>query len=235
MQPTILAGVNFVLHAAGWLEGGLTMGYEKFVMDLDQCGIMHAFVNGVDLSENGQAVERDHRERAGAALPGHGPHPRELRDRFLPVVVADNNSFEQWESEGSKDAVNRANAIWKKMLAEYEPRRSTRRWTRSSASGSSAEGVVPRLERVRSARWASGIGGRDLGRGGRGCSATLVSGPKFELIPLLNALERAASLPPGATVTVTSSPSHGIEATIELAEERRSDGTRARSRTYPRT
>jgi methylenetetrahydrofolate reductase (NADH) len=47
----------------------------------------------------------------------------------------------------------------------------------------------------------------------------LVSSPKFELIPISNALDRAASLPPGATVTVTASPSHGIEATLDLAED----------------
>ena len=85
-SPPMLGGVNFVLHAAGWLEGGLTMGYEKFVMDLDQCGMMHAFAKGVDLSPNGQALERDHRERARPALPGDGAHPGELRDRVLPVV-----------------------------------------------------------------------------------------------------------------------------------------------------
>src|SRR5204863_6184950 len=54
LQPTILGGVNFVLHAAGWLEGGLAMGYEKFILDLDQLGAVHSFVNGVDLSPNGQ-------------------------------------------------------------------------------------------------------------------------------------------------------------------------------------
>jgi len=57
MQPTLLAGTNFVLHAAGWLEGGLTMGYEKFVLDADQLGMWHAFASGVDLSENGQALD----------------------------------------------------------------------------------------------------------------------------------------------------------------------------------
>ncbi|HET9458316.1 MAG TPA: trimethylamine methyltransferase family protein, partial [Candidatus Limnocylindrales bacterium] len=55
--PTILAGVNFVLHAAGWLEGGLAVGYEKFILDADQCGMAAVFVKGVDLSENGQAVD----------------------------------------------------------------------------------------------------------------------------------------------------------------------------------
>ena len=52
-----------------------------------------------------------------------------------------------------------------------------------------------------------------------GALRALVSSPKFELIPLSNALDRAASLPPGATVTVTASPSHGIEATFDLAED----------------
>src|SRR5437762_13153869 len=56
MQPTMLGGVNFVLHTAGWLEGGLTMGYEKFVLDADQAGMWHAFAKGVDLSPNGQAI-----------------------------------------------------------------------------------------------------------------------------------------------------------------------------------
>ena len=57
LQPTVLAGTNFVLHAAGWLEGGLTMGYEKFILDADQCGMAGVFVRGVDLSENGQALD----------------------------------------------------------------------------------------------------------------------------------------------------------------------------------
>src|SRR6266571_9379349 len=57
LQPTILAGVNFVLHAAGWLEGGLAMGYEKFVMDADQAGMMHTLLAGVDLTDNGQALD----------------------------------------------------------------------------------------------------------------------------------------------------------------------------------
>ncbi|HKO20111.1 MAG TPA: trimethylamine methyltransferase family protein, partial [Acidobacteriaceae bacterium] len=55
--PTCLAGVNFVLHVSGWLEGGLSMGYEKFVMDADQAGMMHTLLAGVDLSDNGQAMD----------------------------------------------------------------------------------------------------------------------------------------------------------------------------------
>src|SRR5207249_4532282 len=57
LLPTCLAGVNFVLHTAGWLEGGLAMGYEKFVMDVDQAGMLRTLLAGVDLSENGQALD----------------------------------------------------------------------------------------------------------------------------------------------------------------------------------
>jgi trimethylamine---corrinoid protein Co-methyltransferase len=66
LLPTCLAGVNFVLHTAGWLEGGLSMGYEKFVMDADQAGMMHTLLAGVDLSENGQAMDaiREQQRRA---------------------------------------------------------------------------------------------------------------------------------------------------------------------------
>jgi trimethylamine--corrinoid protein Co-methyltransferase len=80
-QPTILAGVNFVLHAAGWLEGGLAMGYEKFVMDLDQCGMAHAFVKGVDLSPNGQAIDAIKENGPGQHFLGTAHTSRTSRPR----------------------------------------------------------------------------------------------------------------------------------------------------------
>src|SRR4029078_5150423 len=57
LWPPVLAATNCVLHAAGWQEGGLSIGYEKFIMDEDQCGMMATFVKGLDLSENGQAID----------------------------------------------------------------------------------------------------------------------------------------------------------------------------------
>src|SRR4051812_10661293 len=120
-QPTLLAGVNFVLHAAGWLEGGLTMGYEKFAMDLDQCGMAAEFVKGVDLSENGQALDAIRENGPGTHFLGTAHTLANFETAFFRSSVADNNSYEQWESEGAKDTATRANALWKKSLAEYEP------------------------------------------------------------------------------------------------------------------
>ena len=122
MQPTVLGGVNFVLHAAGWLEGGLTMGYEKFVLDADQLGMWHAFCEGVDLSDERPGARRDPDERAGHALPRPRAHARELRDRVLPLAASPTTPA---SSSGSRRARTtrrqRANALWKQALAEYEP------------------------------------------------------------------------------------------------------------------
>ena len=119
-QPTILAGVNFVLHAAGWLEGGLAIGYEKFILDNDQCGMAAVFVNGVDLSENGQALDAIRENGPGLHFLGNSHTLANFETAFYRSEIADNNSFEQWLEDGGLDAAQRANAIWKKQLAEYE-------------------------------------------------------------------------------------------------------------------
>jgi len=121
MVPTVLAGANFVLHVAGWLEGGLTIGYEKFVMDLDQAGMMHSFLAGVDLSENGQALDAIREVGPGKHFLGCAHTQANFETAFFRSALADNNSVEQWEAEGSQDMAQRANTIWKKMLREYEP------------------------------------------------------------------------------------------------------------------
>jgi trimethylamine--corrinoid protein Co-methyltransferase len=118
--PTVLAGVNFVLHAAGWLEGGLAVGYEKFVMDADQCGMAAVFVRGIDLSENGQAVDAIIDNGPGQHFLGTAHTLANFETAFYRSEIADNNSFEQWQEDGSLDAAQRANAIWKRMLREYE-------------------------------------------------------------------------------------------------------------------
>jgi trimethylamine--corrinoid protein Co-methyltransferase len=119
-QPTILAGINFVLHAAGWLEGGLTIGYEKFILDLDQCGMAGVFVGGVDLSENGQALDAIRENGPGMHFLGNSHTLANFETAFYRSATADNNSFEQWLEDGALESPQRANKIWKRMLAEYE-------------------------------------------------------------------------------------------------------------------
>ena len=109
-----------MLHTAGWLEGGLSMGYEKFIMDLDQAGMICTFIKGVDLSENGQGLDAIREVGPGKHFLGCEHTQANFEKAFFRSSIADNNSFEQWEAEGATDLAQRAQVIWKKMLLEYE-------------------------------------------------------------------------------------------------------------------
>jgi trimethylamine--corrinoid protein Co-methyltransferase len=120
LQPTILAGVNFVLHAAGWLEGGLAMSYEKLILDADQCGMMAVLAQGMDLSENSQGLDAFRENHPGQHFLGTSHTLANFETAFYRSETANYDSFEQWFEEGSLDAAQRANRVWKRMLAEYE-------------------------------------------------------------------------------------------------------------------
>jgi trimethylamine--corrinoid protein Co-methyltransferase len=117
---TVIGGVNFVLHAAGWLEGGLVSSYEKFMMDADQCAIMRTMLEGVDLTDNGQAMDAIREVGPGAHFLGCGHTQANFESAFYRSSIADNTTFEQWSAEGERDTYTRASALVKKTLAEYE-------------------------------------------------------------------------------------------------------------------
>lgn len=119
-MTTMQAGVNFVLHAAGWLEGGLVMGYEKFILDADQAGMAQKLMGGVDLTPNGLALEAMLENDPGQHFLGTAHTLANFESAFWTSGLADNNSFEQWELDGSFDSVGRANRVWKRMLADYQ-------------------------------------------------------------------------------------------------------------------
>jgi trimethylamine--corrinoid protein Co-methyltransferase len=110
-----------MLHTTGWLEGGLVMSYEKFIMDADQANMIAVLLGGVDLSDNGQAMDALREVGPGSHFLGAQHTLANFESAFYRSTVADNNSFEQWEEEGEQDAAQRANKIWKRMLEEYEP------------------------------------------------------------------------------------------------------------------
>ena len=96
------------------------MGYEKFVMDADQAQMMQVFLGGIDLSENSQGLDAIREVGPGSHFLGSAHTRANFETAFYRSPVADNNSYEQWESEGGLDCAERANRLWKKMLAGYE-------------------------------------------------------------------------------------------------------------------
>lgn len=121
MMSAILCGTNFILHSAGWLEGGLTMGYEKFVMDADLCGALHRFLDGVSLDDDQFAIDGFHEVGPGNHFFGSQHTLRHYETAFFDSATADNDSFEQWRDAGESRTEERAAARVAELLAEYEP------------------------------------------------------------------------------------------------------------------
>ena len=109
-MATMQAGVNFNLHTAGWLEGGLAIGYEKFILDEDQASMTGAYISGVDTTDNGYALDAMLAGGPGQHFLG-SPHTlANFENAFWRSELSNNDSFEQWELDGGLDAAQRANA-----------------------------------------------------------------------------------------------------------------------------
>ena len=116
----LLSGVNFMLHAAGWLEGGLVASFEKFVMDADQLGILHHLARGIDVSENGQAMDAIREVGPGGHYLGCAHTQANFKDAFWRTGLLDYKPFETWADEGERDTVALAEAKVARMLDEYQ-------------------------------------------------------------------------------------------------------------------
>ncbi len=120
MMSAILCGTNFLLHSAGWLEGGLSMGYEKFMMDADFCGALHRWLDGVSLDDDQFAIDGFHEVGPGKHFFGSQHTLRHYETAFYDSPTADNNSFEQWRDGGESRTEERAAEQVGKTLADYE-------------------------------------------------------------------------------------------------------------------
>ncbi len=120
MLATVQGGVNFVLHAAGWLEGGLMSGYEKFVLDLEMCAMLARQARGISLTEEDFAWDAYAEVGPGNHFLGAQHTLRHYDTAFYQHSVFNMDNYEKWQSEGSEDSYHSANKIWKRMLEEYQ-------------------------------------------------------------------------------------------------------------------
>ncbi|MEM9473918.1 MAG: trimethylamine methyltransferase family protein [Pseudomonadota bacterium] len=120
LNAGLLSGVNFMLHACGWLEGGLVASYEKFVMDADQLGVLHRLAAGVDMSENGQGMDALREVGPGGHYLGCAHTQANFKDAFWRTDVLDYKPYETWEEEGGRDTQALATARVEKLLQDYQ-------------------------------------------------------------------------------------------------------------------
>lgn len=119
--PTVQAGVNFVLHAAGWLENGLAASYEKFVMDCEMLGMFHTYLKGIDLSEQALAMKSLREVPAGGHHLGTEHTIQNFETAFFKSRLFDYNDAEKWVLEGKKFAGQVSAQKVKQLLAGYQP------------------------------------------------------------------------------------------------------------------
>lgn len=116
----LLSGVNFMLHACGWLEGGLVSSFEKFVMDADQLGTLHHLARGVEIDENAQAMDAIREVGPGGHYLGCDHTQNNFKSAFWKSDLLDYKPFETWEDEGARDTQTLASLRVEKMLADYQ-------------------------------------------------------------------------------------------------------------------
>ncbi len=121
MLPGVMAKVNVILHAAGWLENGLVAGYEKFVLDCEILGMLHTYLKGVDWSDEGWAMDSIlHEVPPGGHHLGTAHTLRNFRTAFYRAELFDYNAAEAWQSDGAQDSEARAARKVERLLYDYE-------------------------------------------------------------------------------------------------------------------
>jgi len=117
---TVMGHTNLVLHAAGWLEGGLTASFEKLVLDAEMLQLIAGVLEPIEVNESTLAFEAIEEVGPGGHFFAAADTLERYETAFYAPLLSDWRNFETWEEDGAKTATQRANGIWKQLLAEYE-------------------------------------------------------------------------------------------------------------------
>jgi trimethylamine--corrinoid protein Co-methyltransferase len=119
MLPTFLAGTNFVMHAAGWLEGGLVSCYEKFIMDIELLRQLRVEFTPLEIDEASLAFGAHEEVGHGGHFLGAAHTMERFRECFYRPLLSSTSNYERWLRMGGKDTTARASEIYAKTLEEY--------------------------------------------------------------------------------------------------------------------
>ena len=120
MLPTFLAGTNWVMHSAGWLEGGLVSCYEKFIIDIELLRMLRVEFTPLEIDEAALAFDAHLEVGHGGHFLGAEHTMTRFRDCFYRPLLSSSMNFERWSRQGALDAAARASGIFQKTLDEYE-------------------------------------------------------------------------------------------------------------------
>lgn len=116
----VQGGGNFIMHSAGWMEGGLTCSFEKFILDCDLLQMVAEFLTPLDVSPAGLAMDAVREVGPGGHYFGTAHTLERFETAFYSPILSDWRNFETWQEAGSPTAYQKANAVWQRELAAYE-------------------------------------------------------------------------------------------------------------------
>ena len=120
LWPCVLAHTNLVMHAAGWLEGGLTASFEKFIIDAEALAMFQHTLGGFTIDESTLALDMIAEVGPGGHHFGT-PHTQDrFSTEFYQTFLADRQGFENWAASGGHDTARRAHDLYREMLLHYE-------------------------------------------------------------------------------------------------------------------
>lgn len=119
MMPTFLSGTNWVMHTAGWLEGGLVSSYDKFVLDVEILQSLMVEFTPLEFNESSLAFDAHLEVGHGGHFLGAAHTMERFRDCFYRPFLTNSDNYERWTRLGSRDTRDRAEEIWKKKLEDY--------------------------------------------------------------------------------------------------------------------
>jgi trimethylamine---corrinoid protein Co-methyltransferase len=120
MLPTFLAGANFVMHSAGWLEGGLVSSYEKFIVDIEILRMLKHEFTPLEIDEESLAFGAHEEVGQGGHFLGAMHTLERFRECFYRPLLSSTDNFDRWSRGGGLDANARASQIWRETLDHYE-------------------------------------------------------------------------------------------------------------------
>jgi trimethylamine--corrinoid protein Co-methyltransferase len=120
LMPTFLAGTNFVMHSAGWLEGGLVSSYEKFIVDIELLRMLRHEFTPLEVTEESLAFGAHEEVGAGGHFLGAMHTLERFRECFYRPLLSSTENFTRWSDNGGQDAAARAATIWREQLEAYE-------------------------------------------------------------------------------------------------------------------
>src|SRR6185436_3982646 len=120
LLPTFLAGANWVMHSAGWLEGGLVAGFEKFIVDVELLQMLQAEFTPLEIDDASLAFDAHQEVGHGGHFLGAMHTMERFRTCFYRPLLSSSENYERWMRNGANDTADRASDIWKKKLEEYE-------------------------------------------------------------------------------------------------------------------